>query len=49
MNRMRTLLVVALAALMVFPPSFFAANHREAPITSIDRLADITDFFACQL
>jgi hypothetical protein len=30
----------------VFPPSFFAANHREAPITAIDRLADIADYFA---
>ena len=26
--------------------SVMAANHREAPITSIDRSADITDFFA---
>ncbi|MEO6236066.1 MAG: DUF4331 family protein, partial [Vicinamibacterales bacterium] len=25
---------------------FKAANHREAPITALDRLADITDFFS---
>lgn len=40
----------AAAALMlaVFcgAPMAQAANHREAPITSIDRLADITDWFA---
>lgn len=37
--------VVALAFLFQ-PGSTFAANHREAPITAIDRAADIADFFA---
>jgi hypothetical protein len=46
MKNARPLLAVVLAALVVFPPSFFAANHREAPITAIDRLADIADYFA---
>jgi hypothetical protein len=27
-------------------PGLFAANHREAPITAIDRLADITDWYS---
>ena len=38
-------LAFAAAALSVAGQSQ-AANHREAPITSIDRSADITDFFA---
>jgi hypothetical protein len=46
MKRLRVLLAVALVAMLALPASFFAASHREAPITAIDRLADITDFFA---
>jgi hypothetical protein len=36
-----------LAALLVISSiqSGFAANHREAPITALDRVADITDWF----
>ncbi len=37
---------VLAAMLMVGPPAAFPANHREAPITSLDRTADITDWFA---
>lgn len=44
MNR-RMLLIWAMVALGI-PQSLFAANHREAPITALDRTADITDFFA---
>ena len=35
-----------LAFVMAAPQPSFAASHREAPITSLDRLADITDFYA---
>lgn len=35
-----------LASLLAMPPSTFAASHREAPITALDRAADITDFYA---
>ncbi len=35
-----------LLAVLTISPAGFAANHREAPITSIDRLADITDVYA---
>jgi hypothetical protein len=35
-----------MAALILAPPGGFAANHREAPITALDRTADITDWFA---
>jgi len=40
-------IAVALAAFMMAQPaSVFAASHREAPITAVDRAADIADFFA---
>ncbi len=35
-----------MALMLALPSGSFAANHREAPITALDRLADITDFFA---
>lgn len=35
-----------MALLMALPPAAFPANHREAPITSLDHKADITDVFA---
>jgi len=31
---------------MLVPTSTFAASHREAPITALDRTADITDWYA---
>lgn len=46
MNQIRTIIAPALAILMAMPPSSFAANHREAPITAVDHKADITDVFA---
>jgi hypothetical protein len=45
----RTLLTAALGAAVVAAPlAVFTANHREAPITAIDRTADITDWYAFQ-
>lgn len=35
-----------LLTLLLAAPATFAANHREAPITSLDHKADITDVFA---
>ncbi|MGI8992280.1 MAG: DUF4331 family protein, partial [Bryobacteraceae bacterium] len=47
MKNRKDLIVALMVTLMaVAPPAGFAANHREAPITALDRLADITDFFA---
>jgi hypothetical protein len=38
---------IALAlAMLLTPAASFAASHREAPITALDRAADITDFYA---
>lgn len=39
-------LSTALALLVCAPQLTFGANHREAPITSLDHKADITDIFA---
>ncbi len=41
----KSILALVLAALMVWPSGLFAANHREAPITALDRPADITDWY----
>ena len=45
MNRFRPLIASALAVAMI-APNGFTASHREAPITSLDHKADITDVFA---
>jgi hypothetical protein len=42
----RAALGFAVAALLLAPGGLQAASHREAPLTSIDRTADITDFYA---
>jgi hypothetical protein len=36
---------LALAGALAGPQTAWAANHREAPITAIDRTADITDWY----
>jgi hypothetical protein len=45
MKDFRPRVALALATLLT-PAALFAASHREAPITAIDRSADITDFYA---
>ncbi len=46
-HRVRSLVAYATAALFMnlSPVPSMAANHREAPITALDRLADITDWY----
>lgn len=44
LRRLRTGL--ALLWLMTLPFSAFASSHREAPITALDRTADVTDWYA---
>jgi hypothetical protein len=44
-QRLKSLLAPALAVLIAVAPAS-AANHREAPITSFDHKADITDVYA---
>ena len=37
---------VVLATCLVIPAGLFASSHREAPITALDRTADVTDWYA---
>jgi hypothetical protein len=47
MKTTRTHIAVMIAAFMMAQPgAVFGASHREAPITALDRAADIADFFA---
>lgn len=46
LDNAKPLLAVTLSALMMLPPTAMAASHREAPLTALDHLADITDVFA---
>ena len=47
MNRIATSLTAAVAlAASAAVPAAFASSHREAPITALDRTADITDVYA---
>src|SRR6476469_7533529 len=46
MNLFKPFTASLLSVLMVAPSGMFAASHREAPITSLDHPADITDFYA---
>src|SRR5262245_62643751 len=41
----RSVLAWLLVVLMLLPNSVFASSHREAPITALDRTADITDWY----
>src|SRR5205085_1854158 len=46
MRMMRENLAILMAMLMIAPTMSYGANHREAPITALDRAADITDWYA---
>ncbi len=46
MRTLKPLLCTLMASLLAMPSPILAASHREAPITSLDRTADITDFYA---
>ncbi len=37
---------VALLLCLLIPAGLFASSHREAPITALDRTADVTDWYA---
>lgn len=46
MKKLKTMVALAIAPLMLAPSSMFASSHREAPITATDRAADVTDWYA---
>ena len=46
MKQLKSMAAFALALLMLVPANLFASSHREAPITALDRTADVTDWYA---
>src|SRR5260370_33074438 len=46
MKNLKRLVALAVALLVLAPSSLFASSHREAPITALDRTADITDWYS---
>jgi hypothetical protein len=46
MKKLKSIVALAMSLCMLAPPSLFASSHREAPITALDRAADVTDWYA---
>jgi hypothetical protein len=46
MKTFKAMVTCALAMLLLIPASLSASSHREAPITALDRGADVTDWYA---
>src|ERR1700687_1755024 len=46
MKTLKSILAVAMSLFMLASSSLFASSHREAPITALDRSADVTDWYA---
>jgi Domain of unknown function (DUF4331) len=45
-NRLRPALATIVLICVLLTGSLFASSHREAPITALDRTADVTDWYA---
>src|SRR5215472_260861 len=46
LHRFRSTLTWLMLVFALVPSSMFASSHREAPITALDRGADVTDWYA---
>jgi Domain of unknown function (DUF4331) len=46
MKKLKPIVALAMSLFMLAPSSLFASSHREAPITALDRSADVTDWYA---
>src|SRR6202142_2230239 len=46
MKKLKSIVALAMSLFMLAPSSLFASSHREAPITALDRSADVTDWYA---
>jgi len=46
MKKLKQLMALSMSLCMLAPSSVFASSHREAPITALDRTADVTDWYA---
>lgn len=44
--KLRQLMAAAMSLALLPPSGLFASSHREAPITALDRSADVTDWYA---
>jgi hypothetical protein len=44
--KLKAVVALALSLCVLVPASLFASSHREAPITALDRGADVTDWYA---
>jgi hypothetical protein len=46
MKRLKAIVALAMALMVLVPASLFASSHREAPISALDHSADVTDWYA---
>ncbi len=46
MKKLKSIVALAMSLCLLAPASLFASSHREAPITALDRTADVTDWYA---
>ena len=46
MKDVRSAISLLMATMLAVPTTLFGASHREAPITALDRAADITDYYS---
>jgi len=46
MKKLKPIVVLAMSLFMLAPADLLASSHREAPITALDRSADVTDWYA---
>ena len=46
MKRLKSIVALAMSTFLLAPAGLFASSHREAPITALDRSADVTDWYA---
>jgi hypothetical protein len=46
MKKLKQVMALSMSLTMLVPSSLFASSHREAPITALDRTADVTDWYA---
>ena len=46
MKPLKSIVALATSLFLLAPSGLFASSHREAPITALDRSADVTDWYA---
>jgi hypothetical protein len=46
MRKLKEIMALSMSLCMLAPSSLLASSHREAPITALDRTADVTDWYA---